>query len=111
VLDLQQIDDYTLTPVNVTLAQIWQYAYEGVNRANYLAQYKDKNPAGYTINLARKDAMYGEVYFLRANYYFTLVKMFVDVPLFVDKRLEFANSGTLKRSPKANVYLHNNRFR
>jgi hypothetical protein len=105
VLDLQQIDDYTLTPVNGTLAQIWQYAYEGVNRANYLVQYKDKNPAGNTINFAGKDAMYGEVYFLRAYYYFTLVKMFGDVPLFVDKRLDFANSGTLKRSPKANVYL------
>src|SRR5579871_4146617 len=40
VLDLQQIDDYTLTPVNGTLSNIWQFAYEGVNRANYLTQYK-----------------------------------------------------------------------
>src|ERR1700749_967062 len=46
VLDLQQIDDYTLTPVNGTLANIWQFAYEGINRANYLLQYKAQNPAG-----------------------------------------------------------------
>jgi len=105
VLDLQQIDDYTLTPVNGTLANLWQYAYEGVNRANYLTQYKATNPAGQTVSFAGKEAMYGEVYFLRAFYYFTLVKMFGDVPLFTDKRLDISATGTLKRSPKATVYL------
>src|SRR3984885_4610424 len=44
VLDLQQIDDYTVNPVNGTLASIWQYAYEGVNRVNYMGQYKNTNP-------------------------------------------------------------------
>src|ERR1700760_4988508 len=66
VLDLQQIDDYTLTQVNGTLSQIWQYAYEGVNRANYLTQYKAANPSGQVVNFAGKEAMYGEVFFLRA---------------------------------------------
>ena len=105
VLDLQQIDDYTLTPVNGTLTQIWQYAYEGVNRANYLVQNKAKNPAGQSVDFAGKDALYGEVYFLRAYYYFTLAKMFGDVPLFVDKRLDLSSSGTLKRTARAAVYL------
>ena len=104
VLDLQQIDDYTLTPVNGTLANIWQYAYEGVNRANYLLQYEAKNPAGTAISFAGKDAMYGEVYFLRAYYYFSLVRLFGDVPLFTDKRLDLSSSGTLKRIAKATVY-------
>lgn len=105
VLDLQQIDDYTVNAVNGTLTSIWQYAYEGVNRANYLTEYKNTNPAGQTVSFAGKDAMYGEVYFLRAYYYFTLAKMFGDVPLFTDKRLDFASSGSLKRTPKAAVYL------
>lgn len=104
VLDLQQIDDYTLTPVNGTLANIWQYAYEGVNRANYLAQYKTTNPAGTQVSFAGKDAMYGEIYFLRAYYYFTLTKMFGDVPLFTDKRLDLSSSATLKRAARATVY-------
>jgi len=104
VLSLQQIDDYTLTPVNSTLTDLWQSAYEGINRANYMVQYKNTNPAGQTINFAGKEALYGEVYFLRAFYYFSLVKMFGDVPLFIDKRLDLSNSGTLKRSPKADVY-------
>ena len=42
VLDLQQIDDFSLTPVNGSLANIWQYAYEGVNRANYLLRITKK---------------------------------------------------------------------
>jgi hypothetical protein len=104
VLDLQQIDDYTVNSVNGTLANIWQYAYEGVNRANYLTQYKAQNPSGLAVNFAGKDALYGEVYFLRAYYYFTLTKMFGDVPLFTDKRLDLSSSGKLTRSPRASVY-------
>lgn len=104
ILSLQQIDDYTLTPVNSTLKDLWQVAYEGVNRTNYLTQYKDKNKAGTTVNFAGKDALYGEVYFLRAFYYFNLVRMFGDVPLFTDRRLEANDSRTLQRSPKDLVY-------
>lgn len=104
VLSLQQIDDYTHTANNSTLSELWKSAYEGVNRANYMTQYKAANPAGKTVDFAGKEALYGEVYFLRAYYYFTLVKFWGDVPLFTDKRLGLAESGSLGRSPKADVY-------
>lgn len=104
VLALQQMDDFTLTPVNSTLEDLYRVAYEGVNRTNYLTQYKDKNPAGETVSFAGKDALYGEVYFLRAYYYFTLVKMWGDVPMFLDKRISLTEGRTLARSPKAEVY-------
>jgi len=104
VLSLQQIDDYTHTANNSTLTELWQAAYEGINRANYMHQYKATNLAGETVNFAGKDALYGEIYFLRAYYYFHLVKFFGDVPLFLDKRLSLAESETLQRSPKADVY-------
>jgi tetratricopeptide (TPR) repeat protein len=104
VLSLQQIDDYTLTPVNSTLADIWQSAYEGINRANYMTQYKAANLGGVAVDFAGKDALYGEVYFLRAYYYFTLVKMFGDVPFFVDKRLSLSDSRSFKRTTKADIY-------
>jgi hypothetical protein len=48
--------------------------------------------------------MYGEVYFLRAYYYFTLVKMWGDVPMFLDKRISLTDARGLARSPKAEVY-------
>lgn len=104
VLSLQQIDDYTHTPVNSTLTELWQAAYEGINRANYLVQYKEKNPAGVAVDFAGKDALYGEVYFLRAYYYFHLVRFFGDVPMFTDRRLSLSDSRKLKRSPAAEVY-------
>lgn len=104
VLPLQQIDDYTHNPVNDQLTEIWRASYEGINRANYMHQFKNANPAGAAINFTGKDALYGEVYFLRAYYYFNLVKFFGDVPLFVDKRLSLTDSRTLQRSPKADVY-------
>ena len=33
VLSLQQIDDFTHTPINSTLTELWQAPYEGINRA------------------------------------------------------------------------------
>lgn len=104
VLSLQQIDDYTLNPANSTLREIWKAAYEGINRTNYLHQNKAANPSGVAVEFAGKDALYGEVYFLRAYYYFTLVRFFGGVPLFVEKRLNIDDSRTLKRSSKADVY-------
>lgn len=104
VLSLQQIDDFSHYASNSTLADLWQAGYEGINRVNYMHQFKATNPVGQTIDFAGKESLYGEVYFLRAFYYFTLVKMFGDVPLFVDHRLTLAESNSLVRAPKAEVY-------
>jgi hypothetical protein len=104
VLSLQQIDDMTHTAVNSTLSELWQAAYEGINRVNYLHQYKEKNLAGQTVSFAGKEALFGEIYFLRAYYYFHLVRVFGDVPLFVEKRLSLSESASLTRATKAKVY-------
>ncbi|MGV6846129.1 MAG: RagB/SusD family nutrient uptake outer membrane protein [Lutibacter sp.] len=98
VIGIQDIDNMNITPVNDNLTSIWKWLYEGVNRANYLEENKDK------LDFAGKDALYGEVYFLRAYYYFQLVKFFGDVPLFTEYRLSSSDSGTLTRSPKSEVY-------
>ena len=101
---LQEIDDYTHKPVNSVLTEIWSSAYEGINRANYMHQYKNLNKAGEKVDFAGKDALYGEIYFMRAYYYFTLVKTFGDVPFFIEKRLDIADNKTLSRTAKATVY-------
>ncbi len=97
-LGFQQIDDYQIVPNNSYLSEAWLACYEGINRANYLHENKNK------LNFTGKEALYGEVYFLRAYYYFELVRMFGDVPLFTEKRLTVAESGTLSRTPAAQVY-------
>lgn len=104
VSNLQQIDDYTTTVNNGHLDEIWRVAYEGVNRCNYILKYKDANLVGQTINFAGKEELYGEVKFLRAYYYFNLVKMFGDVVLFTNDKLVVTEFGKLQRSPKTAVY-------
>ena len=97
-IGLQQIDNMTHYPENDVLTRIWQWLYEGVNRANYMEENKSN------IDFENKEALYGEVYFLRAYYYFELVKFFGDVPLFTDSRLTAGDSGNIQRSPKEDVY-------
>lgn len=104
VVNIQQLDDYTTTTNNGHLSELWKVAYEGINRVNYLTQYKNKNIAGQTVDFPGKEALYGELHFLRAYYYFSLVRLFGDVPLFVDRKLTVADFGTIQRSPKADVY-------
>jgi hypothetical protein len=97
-IGLQKIDDMLHDPENDQLTSIWQFMYEGVNRANYLFENKDK------LDFTRKDELYGEVHFLRAFFYFELVKIFGDVPLFTNSRLTAIDSGTLQRSSASDVY-------
>ncbi|WP_111708545.1 RagB/SusD family nutrient uptake outer membrane protein [Lutibacter citreus] len=106
VLTLQNIDDYDyqLLANNSTLEDLWKSAYEGVNRTNYLIKYKDANLLGNTVDFDGKEALYGEILFLRAYYYFNLTRMFGDVVLFTDGKLGISDFGTLQRSPQADVY-------
>ena len=98
VLGIQQIDDMVHTPLNAQLRDIWSWMYAGVNRANYIMEFKDKT------DFAGKDAVLAETRFLRAYYYFELVKWFGDVPLAVDTRIQFGEQFNIDRAPKADVY-------
>ncbi|MFD2835518.1 RagB/SusD family nutrient uptake outer membrane protein [Gramella sp. AN32] len=98
VIGLQQIDDMQHTPVNQQLRDIWNWMFAGVNRANYIMQYQDKT------DFAGKEAVIAQARFLRAYYYFELVKFFGDVPLVVDRPLEFGDQFTVDRTPQAEVY-------
>lgn len=104
VITLQQIDDFDISTNNSTLEDLYLSAYEGINRTNYLIKYKEVNLLSETVDFDGKEALYGEVHFLRAYYYFNLVKMYGDVVLFTDRKLGLEDFGTLERSPKAEVY-------
>ncbi|MFM1878267.1 MAG: hypothetical protein RLZZ241_1133 [Bacteroidota bacterium] len=95
---IQEIDNMTHTPVNQQLRDIWSWMYAGVNRANYILEFKDKT------DFSGKEQILAEATFLRAYYYFELVKWFGDVPLAVDKRLLFGDQDVVERTPAAEVY-------
>ncbi|WP_288955706.1 RagB/SusD family nutrient uptake outer membrane protein [uncultured Polaribacter sp.] len=98
VVGIQEIDDMIHTPLNAQLRDIWSWMYAGVNRANYILEFKDKT------DFSGKEKLLAEARFLRAYYYFELVKWFGDVPLAVDKRIEFGEQFNIDRTPKAEVY-------
>lgn len=98
VLGIQEVDDMIHTPLNAQLRDIWGWMYAGVNRANYILEFKDKT------DFAGKDIVLAEATFLRAYYYFELVKWFGDIPFAVDKRIQFGEQFDIERTPKAAVY-------
>jgi hypothetical protein len=98
VIGIQQIDDMLHTSLNVQLESIWGWMFAGVNRANYVLEFKDKT------DFSGKEALLAEATFLRAYYYFELIKWFGDVPLAVDKRLLFGDQYLVGRTPVAEIY-------
>ena len=95
---IQEIDDMIHTPINQQLRDIWQWMYAGVNRANYIMEFQDKT------DFDGKIGVLAQTRFLRAYYYFELVKWFGDVPFAVDTRLQFGDQFSIGRTPKAEIY-------
>lgn len=95
---IQQVDDMIHTTFNQQLRDIWGWMFSGVNRANYILEFQDKTDFEGRINII------AQARFLRAYYYFELVKWFGDVPLVVDKRINFGQQFEVDRTPTSEVY-------
>jgi hypothetical protein len=95
---LHQIDDMTHGGVNNELRNVLRWNYAGVTRANYILENQNN------IDFVGKDKIIAEARFLRAYYYFELVKFFGDVPLIIDKRIGIEEATQIARSPKSEVY-------
>ncbi len=95
---LHQIDAMTHGGVNAELSSLFRYMYSGITRCNFIFEFKNR------INFVGKDNVLAEAAFLRAYYYFELVKFFGDVPLVVDKRLPASEVPATPRTPVAVVY-------
>ena len=94
----QEIDDMKHSSANDQVRNLWNWMYAGINRCNYIFEFKDK------LDFEGKDEILGQNAFLRAYYYFELTKWFGDVPLAVDKRISFGEVSSLSRTPKSEVY-------
>ncbi|MBL86927.1 MAG: RagB/SusD family nutrient uptake outer membrane protein [Winogradskyella sp.] len=97
VIGYQQIDDMIHTPVNDQLQNLWNWMFAGVNRANYLLEFQNN------VDFEGKDIIIAEARFLRAYYYFELVKWFGPVPL-KETRFQLGDETTIPRSPVEDVY-------
>ena len=95
---LHQIDAMTHGGVNNELRNLFRWNYAGITRVNFIMEFKDN------IDFVGKEQILAEAKFLRAFYYFELVKVFGDVPLIIDKRLGAEEVTTIERASKEDVY-------
>jgi hypothetical protein len=95
---LHDIDNMTHGGVNVELRNLFRWNYTGITRVNYILENQDN------IDFPGKAHILAEAKFLRAYYYFELVKFFGDVPLIIDKRIGIEEARSIPRAPKSEVY-------
>lgn len=98
VLGIQQIDEMNHSAVNTNLKNIWDWMFAGVQRCNYILEFKDKT------DFPSKNQVIAETRFLRAYYHFELVKWFGGIPLNGDKRFKVGDEKSIPRSSVAEVY-------
>lgn len=72
----KEIDDFTLDARNGIVSNVWKGHYQAIARAN---QALDKIPLS-PLEAAKKNALLGEVRFLRGYFYFNLVRFYGGVP-------------------------------
>lgn len=83
---MDEVAAFNFTSVNGAFNGIWSYNYEGISRANQAISTLENQEAVAATDLgaATRDRLLGEVYFLRAFYYFDLLNNFGGVPLLTD---------------------------
>ncbi|MHB1178884.1 MAG: RagB/SusD family nutrient uptake outer membrane protein [Daejeonella sp.] len=95
---LQDLEFLRYTSENTFVTNMWQINYSGIQRANIAIN----NIGGITMDKALQSRLIGEASFLRALYYFNLVRFYGDVPLIL--KLDKLGDALIGRSPKKDVY-------
>lgn len=95
---LHDIENMSHGGVNTLLQDVLRFNYAGITRVNFIFENKDK------LDFEGKDQILAEASFLRAYYYFQLVKYFGDIPLIVDRRIGIEEATSMARTPASEVY-------
>ncbi len=90
---------YNIVPSDASIANNWQYWYDGINRANFLLANADKAE----MDEEERRAIKGEALFLRAFYHLMLVSNWGDVPLMLEP-ISKADETYAPRVPAKEVY-------
>ena len=97
--ELTEMKEWRTTATNSVTSSIWNNMYKGIFRCNAVLL----NLPDATINEDIKARLIGEASFLRAYYYFYLVRVFGGVPVF-DKPVSPSQFGTTPRASISDVY-------
>ena len=81
--DLYDIENWRTTDQNTMLLDFYRAQYQGIGRCNLALTYINNMEVGIDKKFsdAMKNRLLGELHFLRAYYYFRLVRVFAGVPI------------------------------
>ena len=103
VRDWDPINNFQKTIAsNIYVTEAWTANYNGIYRANVLLDQVRKNGTGI-LNETLKTRLEAEARFLRAFYYFDLVRWFGKVPL-IDKPITATEAQAIQRAAVPDVY-------
>jgi len=101
--DKDQMDNLTYTSTSLSIGEVWSGNYNGVSRCNQAID----NVPRYSISEDLKKRLIAEAKFLRAFYYFNLVRCYGDVPL-IDGLIDADNPAEVDkaftRAPRSEIY-------
>lgn len=95
---LQNLEFCRTGSENQFARQMWERCYSGISKANTAIE----NIPSVTMDETIKTRLIGEAKFLRALYYFNLVRFYGDVPLVL--KIESPDDAMIARTPKDQVY-------
>src|SRR5690606_28954064 len=99
ITDLQVWSDYSLSPSQGPQGELWRKGFSGIFRANILLQKLPNIP----MDEGEKARFLAEAKFLRAYFYFDLIRLFKNIPLLKEPVSTDAMYDVLQAAP-ADVY-------
>ena len=99
--DVRSLSVQAHSSTNLRIYELWQQHYAAIKKANVVLE---KIPA-IDFDNALKARLLGETKFLRALFYFNLVRLYGDIPLILEYQ-KFVNASeyAIAKSPSADIY-------
>ena len=101
--DAYDLENWRTQIDNSLVRSFWKANYLGISRCNLALQYIPNMTNDSTLSPGLQARLIGEARFLRAYYYFRLVRAFGGVPL-VDHVISGDDEWSIPRSPAADIY-------
>ena len=98
----REIDEFQEQSENFILSTIWNDHYAGIARCNKVIQMLDEKKE--VLSEAKYNQIKGEASFLRALFYFNMVRIFGDVPLSTKVLDNVQDAYKISRTPVQEVY-------
>lgn len=95
---ITEMDAFTYTPRTEEFNSFWKLQFEGITQSNLVLD----NVPNIEMDENRRNQIIGQALFLRSYYYFLLVQVFGDVPLFT--KIAAPDKLKVSRTPKAIIY-------